>query len=304
MKSIGIIGNGFVGKAITEGFKHYTNTKVYDKDPSRSVHDLSEVIKQDFVFVCVPTPMLKHKGGRCDLRIIENVFQEVSELKTKSIFIIKSTVPIGTTSELQSKFPELTILHSPEFLTARTANIDFITPSRTIIGYPKEFYSNLDHVPTEALKLFEERFPGTNCMVMNSEESETVKYAANCFFATKVSFFNEIKLLSDKIGCNFEKIMEGVLSDGRIGVSHYQVPGHDGKMGFGGTCFPKDINSLINIMKDNDISPNVLEAAWQTNIKVRPEKDWESFSSAVSDSKEPFNPKHGMDQSGCGHDHL
>lgn len=304
MKSIGIIGNGFVGRAIAEGFKHYTDTKVYDKDPNRSVHDLSEVVKQDFVFVCVPTPMLKHKGGRCDLRIIENVFQEVSDLKSKSILIIKSTVPIGTTSELQSKFPELTILHSPEFLTARTANVDFITPSRTIIGYPKEFYSNLHYAPSETLKLFEERFPGSNCMLMNSEESETVKYAANCFFATKVSFFNEIKLLSDKLNCDFNKIMNGVLSDGRIGVSHYQVPGHDGKLGFGGTCFPKDINSLINIMKDNDISPNVLEAAWQTNIQVRPEKDWESFSSAVSDSKEFFDPKHGTDLSGCGHDHI
>ena len=304
MKSIGVIGNGFVGSAIVEGFKHYTDTKVYDKDPNRSAHPLHEVLEQDFVFVCVPTPMLKHENGKCDLRIIENVFNEISESKSKSIFVIKSTVPIGTTSKLQLDFPQFTILHSPEFLTARTANIDFITPSRTIVGYPKEFYSNLHYAPSETSKLFEERFPGSNCMIMNSEESETVKYAANCFFATKVSFFNEIKLLSDKLNCDFNKIMDGVLTDGRIGVSHYQVPGHDGKAGFGGTCFPKDINSLINIMKDNNISPNVLKGAWQTNIQVRPEKDWENFSSAVSDSKEFFNPKHGMDQSGCGHDHT
>ena len=304
MKSVGIIGNGFVGKAIAEGFKHYTDTKVYDKDPNRSVHKLKDVLNQDFVFICVPTPMLKHQGGKCDLRIIENVFQEISEIKSKSIFIIKSTVPIGTTSKLQIEFPDLTILHSPEFLTARTANIDFITPSRTIIGYPKEFYSNLHYAPNETLKLFKERFPGSNCMIMNSEESEAVKYTANCFFATKVSFFNEIKLLSDKLDCNFETIMEGVLSDGRIGVSHHQVPGHDGKLGFGGTCFPKDINSLINIMKENKISPNVLEAAWKTNVSVRPEKDWENFSSAVSDSEDFFDPNHGTDKSGCGHDHT
>ena len=304
MKSIGVIGNGYVGSAIAEGFKHYTDVKVYDKDPKRSANELDEVLKQEFVFICVPTPMLKNQNGKCDLKIIEDTFNEINKIKSKSILIIKSTIPIGTTSRLQSNFPQLTILHSPEFLTARTSRIDFITPSRTIVGYPKEFYSNLHYAPSEALKLFEDRFPGSNCILMNSEESETAKYTANCFFATKVSFFNEIKLLSDKLNCDFNKIMSGVLTDGRIGVSHYQVPGHDGKMGFGGTCFPKDINALINIMKDHGISPNVLEGAWRTNIKVRPEKDWENSPSAVSDLEDFFDPEHGSDVSGCGHDHT
>ena len=118
------------------------------------------------------------------------------------------------------------------------------------------------------------------------------------FFATKISYFNEVKLICDKLKLNYNKILEGVLSDGRIGISHYQVPGHDGKAGFGGTCFPKDINSFINLMKANGVDPNVLEAAWKTNISVRPEKDWENFSAAVSSGTNEF------DISGCGHDHT
>lgn len=303
MKKIGVIGNGFVGSAVAEGFKHYCDLKIYDSNPAKSPHTLDECLNQDFIFICVPTPM-DIKDGKCDLNYIENTFDSVKNIKNNPIFIIKSTVPVGTTSYLKSKFPNLNIIHSPEFLTARTAKIDFITPSRVIVGYPKEFYSKIHKVPNQVLNLFKERFPGLNYMIMNSEESELVKYTANCFFATKVSFFNEIKLLSDKLGCNFDSLMEGVLSDGRIGISHYQVPGHDGKPGFGGTCFPKDINSLIHTMKDNNIKPNVLEGSWKTNIEVRPEKDWENFKSAVSKNKMEFNSRDGYDMTGCGHDHI
>lgn len=123
-------------------------------------------------------------------------------------------------------------------------------------------------------------------MIMGSDESEMVKYIANCFFATKVSFFNEMYLLCEKLNLNWKKMMEGVLSDGRIGTSHFQVPGHDGDMGFGGTCFPKDINSLISIMKDNDIDPVILRAAWDRNLSVRKNRDWEYEKAAVSKPKE------------------
>ena len=163
------------------------------------------------------------------------------------------------------------------------SKLDFITPSRNIVGYPKKFYTNLDSRPNSVIELYNERFPGVSNQLMTSEESETVKYIANCFFSVKISYFNEVKLLCDKLDLNWDTIMGGVLSDGRIGISHYQVPGHDGKSGFGGTCFPKDINSLINIMKDNSLDPKLLKAAWDVNLKVRPEKDWEGFSSAVLD---------------------
>lgn len=296
--TLGVIGNGFVGSAVVQGFNHYVDSvKIFDSNTNRTSHTLEEVLNQEIVFVCLPTPMSLSENGKCDLSIIESFFVKVSSLNPNCIFVIKSTVPIGTTSKLQEKYSKLKILHSPEFLTARTALLDFITPSRSIVGFPKNFYSNIHNVPNKVVELFKKRFPGTKTFLIDSDSSEMIKYVANCFFATKISYFNEVNLLCEKLGLNYDEIMEGVLSDGRIGVSHYQVPGHDGKAGFGGTCFPKDINSFINLMKSNNIIPNVLEGAWKTNIRVRPEKDWENFSSAVTKSE-------NEDPSGCGHDHT
>jgi UDPglucose 6-dehydrogenase len=116
---------------------------------------------------------------------------------------------------------------------------------------------------------------------MSSDESEFVKYAANCFFATKVMFFNEMLLLAEKKGLNWKKIEEGVMSDGRIAKSHFQVPGHDGDKGFGGTCFPKDINALIKTFEAEGLDPKVLKAVWEQNKAIRKNWDWAKSSSAV-----------------------
>jgi len=298
---LGIIGNGFVGSAIANGFAHYVDDlKIYDKNPNLSTASLKDCISQDIVFVCVPTPMHLSENGKCDTSIINTCFNEINQIGSSAVFVIKSTVPIGTTSSLQEQFPDLKILHSPEFLTARSARLDFITPSRNIVGYPKSFYSKTHTVPNLLVDLYDQRFPGIKTFLLDSESTEMIKYVANCFFATKISYFNEVNQVCQKLNLNFNEVMEGVLSDGRIGVSHFQVPGHDGKEGFGGTCFPKDLNSFINLMKNNNVNPNVLEAAWKTNLEVRSEKDWENFSSAVTKTE----TKNDGDLSGCGHDHI
>jgi len=314
---IGVIGNGFVGSAITEGFKlHCEELCVYDSAPEKATHTLEETAASDLIFISVPTPMRDLQSRQADLSILHSVFSELNTLECKAVLIIKSTVPVGTTAEIQRKYTNLKICHSPEFLTARKAKIDFITPSRNIVGYTN------NKAAAELLRdLYEKRFPGTSCLVMSSSESEMVKYIANCFFATKVSFFNEMYLLAQKLDLNWQSLLEGVLSDGRIGVSHYDVPGHDGDFGFGGTCFPKDINALINLMKDNGIDPHVLEGAWKQNTRVRKNKDWETNPSALSieeiekhkrlisegwEKTEDgyFHPQYGTDLSGCGHDYI
>ena len=98
----------------------------------------------------------------------------------------------------------------------------------------------------------------------------------NCFFATKVSIMNEFKLLSDKIGANWDDALRGFISDGRIGDSHLNVPGHDGRLGYGGTCFPKDVNALISFAESHKIEINSIKGGWKTNLEVRSEKDWET----------------------------
>ena len=98
----------------------------------------------------------------------------------------------------------------------------------------------------------------------------------NTFFATKVSIMNEFKLLCDKIGANWEDALNGFASDGRIGDSHLNVPGHDGILGYGGTCLPKDVNALLSFSKKININLNTIDGGWKTNLNVRPEKDWEN----------------------------
>ena len=278
--NLGIIGRGFVGNAIFQGLNHYYNLKVYDVDPKKSTHSFKEVINSDLVFLSVPTPMHKDTG-ECDLSYIESVFDKVVQTEERNeacTFVIKSTVPVGTTDSLNEKYEEkIKIIHSPEFLTARTAATDFICPSRHIVGgHPAKGISKLKEI-------YESRFPGVPCYTMTSKESEFVKYFANCFFATKVSYFNEMAIFARAHNLDWQKIVEGVMSDGRIGISHYQVPGHDGNFGFGGTCFPKDINALIKSFEKAGADPLVLKAAWERNLLVRNEKDWESSKSAVSE---------------------
>ena len=274
---IGVIGNGFVGNAVNKGFSYYHDVKVYDVDKSRTTDTFENVINQEIIFVCLPTPMFKNTS-ECDISYITNFFNTVLtySYNLETIFVIKSTVPIGTTNNLCEKFKQLKIVHSPEFLTAKTALIDFITPSRNIVGGKEENGINT------IKKLYEERFPGVTCHTMTSSESELVKYFANTFFATKVSFFNEMYLLSNKLGLNWDKVLGGVMSDGRIGISHYQVPGHDGDFGFGGTCFPKDINAFIKTFEKEGLNPVILKAVWDRNLSVRKNKDWEKSKSATT----------------------
>ena len=112
-----------------------------------------------------------------------------------------------------------------------------------------------------------------------------IKYFTNTFLATKVSFANEMKLICECLEINYEKVVEYAKYD-MIGESHWSVPGPDGHYGFGGSCFPKDINALINFCKDNNILAKTLIGAWQTNLKVRPEKDWEQLKGrAVAEDK-------------------
>ncbi len=260
---VGVIGNGFVGEAISFAFSLSADVYIYDIDKSKTVNSLDSVHNCDFVFICVPTPMFE--DGSQDLSYVFSVFQKAN---TKPIYIIKSTVLPGTTNHLCKMHSKFKIIFSPEFLTERTAKLDMITQSRIILGGDLNL--------TNKVKiLFNKRFKTKNIIQTDSITAELVKYMNNTFFATKVSIMNEFKLLCDKIGANWDDALNGFISDGRIGNSHIDVPGHDGKLGYGGTCFPKDVNALLIFSKKYDIELNTIKGGWKTNLKVRPEKEWE-----------------------------
>lgn len=259
---VGVIGNGFVGEAQAFAFSLSNEVLVYDVDPAKSLNTLEEVHTADFIFVCVPTPM--RQDGTQDTSYIEEVFKHA---KSGPIYIIKSTVKPGTTRGLQVIYPDLNIVFSPEFLTERIAKLDMMMQARIIFGGKKELTDKIQ-------KLYEGRFKNRHFIHTDSNTAEFIKYMNNCFFATKVSLLNEYYRLAQKMNVDWGTAMHGFAADGRVGDSHMQVPGPDGKLGFGGACFPKDINAFIQLGKENNLDMNVLEAAWKTNLEVRPEADW------------------------------
>ena len=284
MKKIGIIGRGFVGSAVEFGFSAQTGcdaeVRVYDKDPSKSIHTLTDTVnKSDFIFLSVPTP--SNPNGSMHLGILESALQDIESVNKRSnnIVLIRSTIIPGTTKKLQNKFKKLNLVFNPEFLTERSAKFDFINQARFILGGRKKYTRMV-------ADLYKWRFgEATPCIETNFETAELVKYMNNCFFATKVSFLNEMKQVADKAGVDWDLAVEGFVRDGRIGHSHLSVPGPDGKFGFGGSCFPKDIQAMINFGDELNLDLTTLKGAWQTNLKVRPEKDWENLKGrAIIDS--------------------
>ena len=281
---IGIIGKGFVGSAVAQGFSSQTgydaDLKIYDKDPSRSMNSLDETINEsDFIFLSLPTP--SRKNGSIDLSVIEKSLDEINKINrnTNNILLLRSTVTPGTTKKLQDRFKNINFVFNPEFLTERSANFDFINQSRIILGGKDSYLCRVE-------KLYHDRFGPVPVLKTNFETAEMIKYMNNLFFATKVSFLNEMKLLSDKVGVNWQDAINGFILDGRIGHSHLSVPGPDGKLGFGGSCFPKDIQALITFAEENNVQMSVLKGAWETNLRVRPERDWEQLKGRAVSSNE------------------
>jgi len=281
MSELAVIGNGFVGGAVANGFKH-RNPFVYDIDLNKSNSSLKDALGCKYIFICLPTPMTKVEGGKANLSLLYNFFNNIQDINVEGTFIIKSTVPVGTTKSLAISYPKFKFVHNPEFLTAINANHDFINADRTVIGS----YNSL--ALQEVVELYQNDFPNIPIVTMSSDESELVKYTANCFLALKVMFFNEIKLLTEDINIDYSKVIDGVCSDPRISKSHTRVPGPDGDYGFGGTCFPKDINAFINILQsvNGKAKSDIFEAVWKRNKEIRTNWDWSDSKSAVLEEKE------------------
>lgn len=275
---IGIIGNGFVGSAIVNALALKCEVKIYDIDSTKRTHDLAEVVNDsDFVFLCLPTPMKHFLGGPIDLSVYLKSLEEINKVfvSKNQVFIIKSTVVPGTTESLSEKYPHFNFVFNPEFLTERNANLDFINASRIVLGGPKALTDRVE-------EMYRVRFPHKRIIKSDYKTSEMIKYMCNCFFSTKISFMNEMKQIVSKINGDWNTVMEGFTSDGRIGNSHLEVPGHDGHHGFGGKCFPKDINAMIYFCQSINVEPTVLKAVWQKNLEVRGEFDWDKIIGAVS----------------------
>jgi nucleotide sugar dehydrogenase len=274
-KKIGIVGQGYVGTAVKEVFSKHYDVETYDLDKDKcSVDYLEDIVElSDIIFICVPTPM--KKDGSCDTSIVEGVVGELNALAltrqcSNRIIAIKSTIPPGTTNRLNKNHEFVSVIFNPEFLTEANFIDDFKNQNRIIIGGERPSTTKLRQVYSLV-------FPDATIVKTGSKTAEMVKYMTNTFLATKVSFANEMKMICDGLDIDYDKVVEYSTYDERLGKSHWAVPGPDGKLGYGGSCFPKDINALINLCGEMDIPARTLLGAWITNLNVRPEQDWKEL---------------------------
>jgi UDPglucose 6-dehydrogenase len=250
---IGVIGNGFVGSAVSSAFDN-----VIVSDPAYNDVTIQDILVKnpDAIFVCVPTP--QDISGRVDGSIVQNVLSQIPE---GILTIIKSTItpinlPIGKKG----------LVLNPEFLTQANAKNEFLNPQFHLFGGNYE-----DTI------LAEQIYNRSDCKVKRCPVVHTdiitasfVKYTINSFLATKVIFMNEVKSLYDSVGGKSWEVLSSIIQkDIRIGSSHMMVPGPDGMYGFGGTCFPKDTSAFIKFASDNASELTVLQSAVQKNNLIR-----------------------------------
>ena len=276
---IGIVGQGYVGTAVRTMFKKHYNVNVFDVNMELSnVSTLQELVTDsDIIFVCVPTPM--NKDGSCNIDIVKDVISDINDSvkinklnhnPKDKIVVIKSTVPPGTTERLNKECENISVIFNPEFLTEANFIDDFKNQNRIIIGGQRP-------ATTKLRQVYSLVFPDIPIIKTGSKTAEMVKYFTNTFLATKVSFANEMKEICDKLNIDYDKVVEYSTYDERLGKSHWAVPGPDGKLGFGGSCFPKDINALVHLCSELNIPENILSSVIDTNLRVRPEQDWKEL---------------------------
>ena len=278
MYKLAVVGCGFVGNSVRAGFEYLFRDKVdfreYDK--YKDTEDLESVVNNSgILFIALPTPM--KQDGSCDLSIIEIVIDDIDHFAEKSkAIIVKSTIPPGSTQKFQDEYRRHTFVFSPEFLTEKRSFEDFLEQDRIILGFTsnKQLFPRVD-------KLFQDfaavqKNPALIVRVP-SEQAELLKYATNCFLATKLSFFNEIYQICQAAKLDYTSLVETMKLDVRIGRSHMRVPGDDKQLGWSKSCFPKDINALIAFAKDIGVDPLMLESAWTKNLVVREKHDWEDL---------------------------
>lgn len=205
-------------------------------------------------------------NGDCDTSIVEDVIARIANLDKRKLVVIKSTVPPGTTKSLAERF-DMIIAFNPEFLTEANAHNDFRNQPLIVIGADD---AGIATVVTQLYYEFNTKVDNVSHVIQRTtKEAELFKYLANSFLATKVIFANEFKILCDKIDVDYGRIAEVAVLDKRLGPTHWRAPGPDGKLGFGGSCFPKDTAALLSFADQIGTSLWLLTEATYINDDLR-----------------------------------
>jgi UDPglucose 6-dehydrogenase len=288
---IAIWGAGFVGATCYQAFSKVSgwDVIVWDKFPDKcklkqempdanfDAYNAKVAYSADLHFICVPTPMNK-ETGQCFTGIVEEVAKKIANHnKHGADIVIKSTVPPGTTKRLNDKYGR--VFFNPEFLTEADAYEDFVSLPYQIVGNPGRSRSTLLATLYQNAAKQGVIEGGKMMLDTDSTVAEMVKLTRNCYLATRLSFFNEIKQLCDKLEVNYDDMRALAGMDERIGTHYNRVS--DDNPGWGLSCLPKDLNDLMFVAKDLGVDPKVMKAVWEKNLEVRKHRDWEEMEKAV-----------------------
>ena len=275
MSNIGVIGHGYVGKAIEYGFRGVGHDFfIYDK--YKSSKSLEEVVeKSSILFMCLPTPFDEDKL-EIDLSIYDDMIDKICpNLENQGkIVVIKSTVVPGTTMRYAKKYPAVPFAFNPEFLTETNYLTDFVNSERIVIG------TDNDWVAQDINMLYKSApcFAQTPVLKMTTTAAEIVKYQANILLACKVAVSNVCYDVCEKFNVKYDDVKQAVSMDSRIGNSHLSVTS---ERGFGGKCFVKDIAAFIGACKEMGVDAKVLEEVYDYNLRIRKVHDWKEIAGAT-----------------------
>lgn len=258
---LAIVGHGFVGKAMDIGFNQNVEKLIVDPKLGNSICDLKD-FKPEIVFICVPTPM--DSDGSQDSSILISVVNQINKTYPSTIKVIKSTVIPSILNDLNKE--DKKIIYNPEFLREKNANEDFINSELIVFGGDRELSKIVSnaYLKHSSCKTKQHYFT-------DIQTASLIKYSINSYLASKVIFFNGINSIFESmhVSDSWEKVIDIISKDPRIGTSHMNVPGHDGKKGFGGACFPKDSLAFAKYAKNINEDFKVLETTIKVNNNLR-----------------------------------
>ncbi len=241
---VGIIGYGVIGSTFSQWLKEHTQCHQAISDPPKGINEDLTDCKVFFVGIHIPT----EADGTQDLTLLKQI---ISNLPKAPVFIRTTLLP--GTADMLTKELNRPVYFMPEFLTERTAYADFCSQDVVITG---------------ECELMDAIFVNKKRLYMSNIEAELTKYAHNVFGAVAVTYFNGIYDLCQKAGAEYEKVRQGLLLSGYIAPTHSHVPGPDGKFGYGGKCFPKDVNAFTQYSKNSPLF-NLLESVINANKVFR-----------------------------------
>jgi len=264
---IGVVGHtGAVGSRVFSYFrkKKYKTLGVSRiENHKKKEAEINKLQKADIVFICVPTPF-SYRKKTPDVSAVCECVLAIGMSKT---VVIKSTVLPGTTERLQKLRPDLKLYFNPEFLSRKTARKDFEKPDRQIVGYTKK--SKLGTL--EIVRILPK---GTYSALMKSTEAELVKYAHNVFGSMSITYANHLYDVSKALNASYSKIYKAFTAlEDLKGLRRYGTIHHNKKRGFGGPCFPKDINSFLEFCKQIGVDVEIIQATRDANKRLLKSQD-------------------------------